>query len=86
MFWGLMKSKGVKIGGSLLGGSGLIALIMGLHFDVSGKIDKAESNAKQYAELVVAPIKTEITNLKTEVSDTKEMVRDIHNYLLNKNK
>ena len=78
----LMKSKGIKIGGSVLGGSGLILLFMGLHTSVNGKINKQDADLKIYVGLVLEPVRTEITNLKKEMSETKTLVRDIHNYLL----
>ena len=45
-----------------------------------------KSYTKEYVELKMVPIEMEMKNLKREQSETKVMVRDIHNYLLRKTK
>ncbi len=82
----IMKTKAAKIGGSVLGGGGLIALVFGLHQNVNSKIDRVEDRNKEHVQLLLEPVKTEIKHLKKEVKETKDMVRDIHNYLLKTNK
>ena len=80
----LIKSKGAKIGAGAASGSGLLALIFGLHSDVSSKIEKQETRLKEHVQLSLVPIKVENTNLKEDVKETKQMVREIRNHLLNK--
>lgn len=79
---GLMKSNGTKLSFGAIGGSGLIALIIGLHQDVTAKINRQDAQQKEYVVLVLAPLQTEIQHLQSEQKETKEMVRDIHKYLL----
>ena len=81
----LMKSKGVKFGVGALGGSGIIALILGLNVGVKADLNMQEVRLKEYVQLVIAPIKTEIKNLKVNVDNTNTKVNAIHEYLL-KNK
>lgn len=78
----ILKSRGVKIGGGILGGGGAMLLILALYSEVNGKIAKQDIDQKLYVHLVIEPIKTEISNLKTGQNEVKSMVRDIHNYLL----
>lgn len=78
----LFKSKGAKAGAGLVGGSGFLALIVGLHADVTGKIERETIDRKEYVKLVLEPMRTEIKGLQKGQDETKVMVRDIHNYLL----
>lgn len=84
----IMKSKIkiAKIGGGILGGSGILSLILFLHTSLTGRIDNVEASGKEYTkeyvDLSLEPYKVEMINLKKDVGDTKTMVRDIHNYLL----
>lgn len=95
-----MKSKTAKIGIGTIGGSGLVALLLAVHADVTGKLNAHKSLAKEsmriakveyrrdmreYVKLTLQPVQTEISNLKDEAKETKDMVRDIHNYLLKRN-
>lgn len=82
----IIKSKSIKVGGGVIGGSGLVVLLMGLHSDVTGKIEKQDVLQKEYVGLMLKPIETEIRYLKSEQKETKSMVRDIHNYLLKSKK
>ncbi len=81
----MFKSRAAKVGGGVLGGTAGITLIMGLHANITGQIDKAEAQGKEYVQLKLDPFKVEVVNLKKEVAETKDMVKDIHRYLLNKN-
>lgn len=85
----IMKSKAVKIGGSILGGSGVLTLILFLHTSVTGRIDSVEANSKEYTkeyvDLSLKPHDIEITHLKNDMSSTKSMVEDIHGHIF-KNK
>lgn len=80
----LAKSKSIKVGLGAAGGSTLIALIFGLHIDVTEKIEDQERKQKEYVQMVLRPIEIEIMNMKDDTKETKEMVRDIRNHLLNK--
>lgn len=83
MMW-LLKSKGAKIGAGALGSGGVLILILALHSDVTARITAEKIDRKEYVNLVLMPVQTQITNLKNDIKETKSMVRDIHNYLLNK--
>lgn len=80
----MIKSKFIKLGGGILGGTGALTLIFGLHGNVVGQIDKAEARSKEYVGLKLGPFETEIKNLKKDVKETKDMVKDIHIYLIQK--
>lgn len=86
IFEWLLKSKAAKLSGATIGGGGIVALILGLHSNVTGKIDNISKTVKEdrreYVSLSMEPLKTEISNLKKETKETKHLVRDIHNYLL----
>ena len=88
LLWAILKSKSVKVGGSILGGSGLIVLITGLHSNVSGKIDaqkiELKADTREYVGLVLEPLKTEISNLKTEQTTANQMIKEIRDYLIQK--
>lgn len=77
-----MKSKGAKIGAGALSGGGLVAIILSLHANVMTKIDQQKKDQKEYVNLSIKPIETEISYIKKEQIETKSMVRDIHNYLI----
>ena len=79
MNWGA-----IKIIGGLL--AGLTPLALGLHANMTNKIEVAETRSKEYVQLKLEPFQKEIDNLKKEVGETKEMVQDIHKHLLNKKK
>lgn len=81
----IMNNKSVKMGAGALGGSGIILLAMGVHADITNKIDKQDAMQKEYVQLVIEPIRIQIEGLQKDQTETKAMVRDIHNYLL-KNK
>ena len=82
----ILKPNVAKVGGATIGGGGIVALILGLHSNVTGKIDNISKTVKEdrreYVALSMEPLKTEISNLKKETKETKHLVRDIHNYLL----
>ena len=78
----LAKSKGMKVGAGAIGGSSLLALIFSLHTDLSTKIDEEKAERKEYIELVLKPLEAELRSLKGETTETKQMVRDIRNHLL----
>ena len=80
----IMKSKGAKLGVGALGGSGVLVLVMSLHADITNRIEAQDFQQRERTILMLAPIETEIANLKSEQRETKDMVRDIHNHLLNK--
>lgn len=82
----LLKSKAIKAGAGAVGGSGLLALIFSLHTDVTTKIEKVAVERKEYIELVLKPLEVKINNLKDSSNETKQMVRDIHAYLLDTKK
>ena len=81
---GLMKSKGLKMGAGAHSGGGLIVLILGLNNDISNKLIAQKAEQKEYVQLVLKPLQTQIAYLKEETRETKQLVRDIHNYLLKK--
>ncbi len=78
----IMKSKSAKVGIGALGGSGVLVLVMSLHADITGRIEAQDFSQRERTILMLAPLNTEISNLKSEQTETKDMVRDIHNYLL----
>lgn len=78
----LLSSKSAKMGAGAIGGSSLLAIVFGLHTDVTHKIEKERVAQKEYVELVLEPIKTEIKHLSGDSRETKQLVRDIHNHLL----
>ena len=78
----ILKSRGIKIGAGVFSGGGILFLIFNLNAQVSEKIKYQELKQREYVLLVIEPIKTEINNLKLMQRETKDMVRDIHNYLL----
>lgn len=77
-----LKSKGVKVGGSVVGGSSAILLIMALHSDVTAKINKQEIIQKEYVQLTLKPIEVKIQHLKDGQKDIKKVVESIRDYLL----
>lgn len=81
-----MKSNIAKVGAVSIGSTGILALVLNLHAGVTARLDNEISNRKEYVELVLKPMQTEISNLEKETRETKLLVRDIHSYLLNKNK
>ncbi len=81
----LIQSKLAKTGAGLVTGSGVLVLILGLHQDVLTKIEKQKLANKEYVGLVLTPVETEIRHLKENTKETKQLVRDIHNYLLRRN-
>ena len=82
----IMKSKAAKVGAGALSGGSIIALIFYLNTAVVAKVEKQKIElkdyVKEYVQMAIEPIKTEITNLKDIQKETKEMVRDIHKFLL----
>lgn len=79
----IMKSKGVKVGAASLTGGGVIVLILGLYTSVKSESKVQELRLKEYVHLVVAPIKTEIQNLKTNIDNTNTKVNAIYEHLIN---
>jgi len=84
----IMASKGAKFGIGAAGGTSLVAMVLGLHTDVTTRIDiqKIEQKAyvREYVQLTMRPVQVEIENLHRNSRETKEMVREIRNHLLNK--
>lgn len=77
MNWGAIKIIGGIVGG-------LTPLVLGLHANMSSKIEVAEARSKEYIQLKLDPFEREIENLKKNVGETKQMVKDIHKHLLEK--
>ena len=73
------KGKVTSLAGS---GVAIVVLVMAVQADVGKKLDKQEGRLKEYVNLTIKPIQTDIKNLYREQTETKNMVRDIHNYLL----
>lgn len=78
----LVKSNGAKVGLGAVGGSGIVALVLTLHGDMTNKIQAQDSHHKAYIALSIQPLQTEVRNLRDEQKEIKELVRDIHKYLL----
>ena len=82
----IMKSKAVKVGAGAISGGSVLALILYLNTAVVAKVEKQKIELKhyvqEYVQMAIEPIKTEIINLKEIQKDIKEMVRDIHKFLL----
>lgn len=71
--------------GSLaIGGGGIVTLVLALHKDVKVKMKEDKAETKEFIEMRLQPITTENDNLKLDITETKQMVRDLHNHLLNK--
>jgi len=86
----IMKSKVAKVGGGVIGGSGvLFALVFGLNKDLktelNDKMREMDKSHKLYVQLVLKPVEIEIKHLNGHVKETKQMVRDIRNHLLKSN-
>lgn len=81
----ILKSKVAKVGVGAIGGSGLLALIFLLHTDVKAEIEKQDVRQKEHVRLMIVPVQVQMQSLQKQVTETKTMVRDIHNHLL-KNK
>lgn len=45
-------------------------------------LTQVKKDRKEYVSLVLRPVQTEIKNLNEKVTETKNMVKDIHQYLL----
>ncbi len=78
----IVKSKAVKVGAGALGGSGALALIFGLHYDIKQEVGIQKKDQKEYVHLVLEPLKVEIKNLNKDIVETKLMVRDLHKHML----
>ena len=78
----LVKSKAAKVGAGVASGSGILGLVLGLHYDVTNRIDKVKADRAEYVQLVLEPVNREISHVKDGIDETKDMVRDIHNHLL----
>ena len=78
----VFKSKGAKVGAGALSGGSVIALLYGANVEINTRFEKQETRQKEYVSLSIKPIQTEISNIKTQQTEIKSMVRDIHNYLL----
>ena len=78
----LLKSKGMKVGAGAVSGSGLLVLLYSANAEINIRFEKQESRQKEYVNLSLKPIQTEISNIKTQQTEIKSMVRDIHSYLL----
>ena len=74
----IMKSKAAKAGGATLGTGGIVALLFGLHTDITGKVEKAEARNKEYVELRLKP-------LEDKVNDTNQKVNKLYEHLLKPN-
>lgn len=86
IFSTFVKGNGIKIGVAAGGSISVFTLIMSLHGNISKKIEDSQKEQKsymrEYVELTIRPITTELKNQKVHIKETKELVRDIHNYLL----
>ena len=74
----------IKIVGGIIGG--FIPVAMAFHANMSEKIHVAEIRSKEYVQLKLEPFKHEIDNLKKDLGETKDMVKDIHKHLLEQKK
>jgi len=77
-----LTTKAAKLGGSVIGGGGIIALFLAFQTDYKERIDKIEFKNERYSELLLKPVYVEINYLKKDIKETKIMVKDIHKYLL----
>lgn len=69
-----VKSKGAKVGGIIGTSGGLIALIFGLHSDVTNKIEIQGAHAKEYTDLKIETVKTELRYLKDGQTEIKALI------------
>jgi hypothetical protein len=80
------KGNGAKIGGAAIGGTGIITLILSLHGNISEKIENSQKDQqaymREYVDLTVRPITSELKHQNGDIKETKALVRDIHSYLL----
>ena len=77
------KVRIAKIGGGLLGGSGVLTLILTLHTNVSSEIAKAETRSKEHVGLKLEPLKIRMKTYESKINNTNKKVNDIYNYIIN---
>ncbi len=80
------KGNGAKLGATAAGGTGLITLIFSLYGNISNKIEDSQkdqgSYMREYVELTIRPITTELKYQNKEIRETKELVKDLHKHIL----
>jgi putative effector of murein hydrolase LrgA (UPF0299 family) len=81
----IMESK-LKIGAGAASGVGILTLIFNLNTSVLKKVEKHEAQLKEHVQLVLRPVQIQIKNLREEQKETKKLIMDIHNYLLESKK
>lgn len=72
-----MKSKGAKLGGGLIGGSGAVAMLVSF-------VNAKENSLKQYVDSKHEVAIVEIVNMKDDVKDIKGGIKRLEDYLINK--
>lgn len=86
----VLKSKRTKIGGSILGGSGIIVLALNLMNDkisqVDKSIDKKEIAIMQVVESKHGQVITEINHLQIQVKELKDIAIRMENRIYELNK
>lgn len=86
----VLKSKRTRIGGSILGGSGIIFLALNLMNDkitkVDESIDKKESAIMQIVESKHVQVLTEINHLQLQVKELKDIAIRMENRIYELNK
>ncbi len=75
----IMKSKGAKVGGGIIGGSGVVAMLMGF-------VNVKEESLRQYVDSKHEIAIEKVINIKDDVSEIKSDVKWLKNYLITKPK
>lgn len=75
-----IKTKTAKVGGGVVGGGSVLAVIFFLHGNLTGEIEKAEARSKEHIDLKLEPFKVEVKNLKEKVYDTNLKVNELYKH------
>ena len=78
-----IKSKAVKVGGGILGGSGALILILGLHASVNKRIDTVKIGTQTYVNQKHDLVTQQINHLKDGQREIKDMLKIIDKRLYN---
>jgi len=70
-----VKSKGVKVGGIIGTSGGLVALVFGLHSNVSSEIQKVEVRANLYTDLKLETVDAKLKHLKEGQIEIKTLIK-----------
>lgn len=75
LIWAL-KSKSAKLGTvGIAGGSGIVALLMNLHTDITTRIDVAKSEVKAYVDVKNDFMQRDMSYIKESQSEIKDLLK-----------